>query len=56
VRTVDGENLENPIVNVPNPARNVAGLTIPGIDYGIAIRGEASLAGRKLLQSTEREP
>src|SRR6266404_1543024 len=56
VRTVDGKNLENLIVNVPNPARDVAGLTIPGIDHGIAIRGEPSLAGRKLLQPTEREP
>jgi hypothetical protein len=49
VRTVDGKDLENVTVNVPNPARDVRGFAVPGIDHGIAIRRKPGLAGRKLL-------
>jgi hypothetical protein len=53
VRTVYGKDLECLIVNVPNPARDIAGFAVPGTDYRVAIGGETSLAGRKLLQPAE---
>src|SRR3981081_1431026 len=56
VRAVDGKDLEFLIINVPDPARDIAGFAIPGIDHGIAISGETSLAGRKLFQRAESEP
>src|ERR1700675_2226157 len=56
VRTVDRKDLESLTVDVSDPARDIRGFAVPGIDHGIAIRRKPSLAGRKLLQPAEREP
>ena len=54
MRAIDCEDLEILSVQVSDPARNVPGLAIPGIDDGISICGEPGLALRKLLQFAER--
>src|SRR6266481_45077 len=56
VRTVYGKDLERLIVNVPDPASDVVGLSVPRIDDWISISGETSLARRELFQAAEREP
>src|SRR5258708_7798347 len=56
VRAVDGKDLESLIVNPTNPARDVAGLSIPVIDQRISIGGESSLPSGKLFEPAEREP
>jgi hypothetical protein len=43
------KHLEFLIINVSNPARDVAGLSVPGIDHGILVCGEPGLTGRKLF-------
>src|SRR6266849_726859 len=56
MRTIDGKDLKFLIVNISDPARDVAGFAVPGIDHGIAISGKPGLAGRELFQTTERKP
>src|SRR5208282_3829949 len=56
VRTVYGKDLEILLVNVSNPACDISGFAIPGIDDGILVRSEPSLASRELFQPAERKP
>jgi hypothetical protein len=54
VRTVNSKDLELLTVDVSNPARNVAGFAVPGIDHGILVGGETRLSGGKLFQPAKR--
>jgi hypothetical protein len=54
MRAINSEYLEGLAVNVPNPAWNVGGFSVPRTDHGISVGGEPSLAGGKLLQPSER--
>src|ERR1700760_2893149 len=56
VRTINGKHLELLPVNIAHPARDVCGLSIPGIHHRVAVRGQAGLAGRKLIQWPKSEP
>jgi hypothetical protein len=56
VRAIYGKDLEILTVHISNPARDVASFFVPGIDPGISVRGETSLARRKLFQLAERKP
>jgi hypothetical protein len=56
VRTVNGEHLKILSIDIANPAGNIAGFPIPGINHGIAVGGEPGLADRKLFQRAESEP
>jgi hypothetical protein len=49
VCTVDGKDLESLIIDISDPARDVGSFTIPGIDHGILVCGEARLASWKLF-------
>jgi hypothetical protein len=55
VRTIYGKDLEILIVNVSNPACDIGGLAVPGINDRISIRGESGLPSRKLFQPAERK-
>jgi hypothetical protein len=56
VGTVDRKNLECVPIHIANPARDISRITVPGINNGISIRGEASLAGGKLIETAEGNP
>src|ERR1700734_1692339 len=56
VRAVDSKDLEFLTVDVSNPACDVAGFSVPGIDHGILVGGETSLSGGKLFKTAERKP
>src|ERR1700752_5051663 len=56
VRAIDGKDLEILTVNVPYPAGNIGRLSVPRSGGRVAERGEARLAGGKLIESAEREP
>src|ERR1700722_491836 len=56
VRAVDREDLEVLPVHVANPAGDISGIPIGRIHNGIAISGEASLAGRELFEITKWNP
>jgi hypothetical protein len=56
VSAVDGENLEALSVDISNPTGDVCSLAIGRSYDGIAVRGEARLAGRKLLEPPESNP
>ena len=56
VRAVDREDLEVLPVHIANPARDIRSISIGGIHDGIAISGEASLAGRELFEVAEWNP
>src|SRR5882672_11502878 len=56
VRAIDSEDLKILPIQVSNPAGDIRGITIPGIDHGIAVCGQASLAGGKLIHLAQGKP
>jgi hypothetical protein len=56
VRTIDCEYLIIFSVHVANPAGDIGGITIPRINYRVAIGGEARFSGRKLIETAESNP
>src|ERR1700691_3807968 len=56
MRTIYGKDLELLIINMADPACDVAGFAVPGIDHGIPVSGESGLTRRELFQPAERKP
>src|ERR1700675_294103 len=56
VRAINCENLESLPIHIANPTGDVCRLPIGWIHHRITVGGEASLAGRKLLDVAERNP
>ena len=56
MRAIDRKDLKCLPVHVSNPAGDICRIAIGWIHDGISISGEASLAGRKLLEAAERNP
>jgi len=45
--TIYGEDLKLLTVNIPHPAGDIVGFTVPGIDHGILVSGETCLTRRE---------
>ena len=56
MRAIDRENLERFRIDAAHPAWNFGGVSVPGLTDRVPINGKSSLAFRKVVQGTQRNP